>query len=173
MMVNELEEQISAAFATVPAPPVWCLTDSREGDEPGLLERDFRDKTDWRVLSPEFLDSAPGGYGSALSFFSDEAFRYYLPAYLLADLRGQLERADVLFHLTHGLDDESRNRPVNPLRYGNRTWFDAVSHRLSIFDPAQASAIVGYLQHKIDVADIEPERRSARQALDNYWLRRT
>jgi len=171
--VKDLEDQISAAFATVPPPPVWSLANSREGNEPLLVERDFRDKTDWRVLSPEFLDSAPDGYASALSFFSDEALRFYLPAYLIADLRGQLNRADVLFHLTHGLDDESRSKLLNPLRYGNRTWFDAISHRLSIFDAAQAAAIVRYLEHKIDVADLELERRSARQALDNYWLRRT
>jgi hypothetical protein len=171
--VKDLEDQISAAFATVPPPPVWSLANSREGNEPLLVERDFRDKTDWRVLSPEFLDSAPDGYASALSFFSDEALRFYLPAYLIADLRGQLNRADVLFHLTHGLDDESRSKLVNPLRYGNRTWFDAISHRLSIFDAAQAAAIVRYLEHKIDVAELELERRSARQALDNYWLRRS
>ena len=171
--MKDLEDQISAAFATVPPPPVWSLANSREGNEPLLVERDFRDKTDWRVLSPEFLDSAPDGYASALSFFSDEALRFYLPAYLIADLRGQLDRADVLFHLTHGLDDESRSKLLNPLRYGNRTWFDAISHRLSIFDAAQAAAIVRYLEHKIDVAELELERRSARQALDNYWLRRT
>jgi hypothetical protein len=171
--VKDLEDQISAAFATVPPPPVWSLANSREGNEPLLVERDFRDKTDWRVLSPEFLDSAPDGYASALSFFSDEALRFYLPAYLIADLRGQLNRADVLFHLTHGLDDESRSKLLNPLRYGNRTWFDAISHRLSIFDAAQAAAIVRYLEHKIDVAELELERRSARQALDNYWLRRS
>jgi hypothetical protein len=171
--VKDLEDQISAAFATVPPPPVWSLANSREGNEPLLVERDFRDKTDWRVLSPEFLDSAPDGYASALSFFSDEALRFYLPAYLIADLRGQLNRADVLFHLTHGLDDESRSKLLNPLRYGNRTWFDAISHRLSIFDAAQAAAIVRYLEHKIEVAELELERRSARQALDNYWLRRS
>lgn len=171
--LNDLEEQINAAFASVPAPPPWCLSNSREGDEPALLERDFRDKTDWRALTPEFLDWAPDGYASALSFFSDEAFRFYLPAYLLADLRGQLQRADVLFHLTHGVDDESRSKFVNPRRYGNRTWFDAMSHRYSIFDPAQAAAIVGYLRHKIESADIEPERRRAQDALDNYWLSRT
>lgn len=91
-MVKDLEDQISAAFATVPAPPPWCIANSREGEEPILLERAFRDKTDWRVLTPEFLDSAPEGCSSALSFFSDEAFRFYLPAYLLADLRGELDR---------------------------------------------------------------------------------
>ena len=168
-----LEEQIKAAFASVPAPPVWCLVDSREGDEPRLLENDFRDKSDWRLLTPEFLDSAPDGFASALSFFSDEAFRFYLPAYLLADLRGQLQRVEVLFHLTHGLDNDSRSQFVNPLRYGNRTHFDSACHRFAIFDAAQAAAIARYLQHKVDSAEVDLERRVAREALDNYWLRGT
>ena len=167
--IAELEDQIVAAFASVPAPPVWCLSGSREGEEPVLLESEFRDARDWRSLTPEFLDRAPGGFASALSFFSDEAFRFYLPAYLLADLRGQLQRADVFFHLTHGLDNLARDKPVNPIRYGSRTWFDAMRHRFSIFDKAQREVIARYLEHRERIADIEPERRAAREALDNYW----
>lgn len=169
---TELEAQIDAAFASVPAPPIWCLTNSREGEEPELLEIDFRDKRDWHSLTPEFLDQAPGGFASALSFFSDEAFRYYLPAYMIADLRGELQRADVLFHLTHGLENTHRDKLVNPIRYGSRTWFDAIRHRFSVFDAAQREAIARYLEHRERVADIEPERRAAREALDNYWRAR-
>lgn len=39
---------------------------------------------------------------SALSFFSEAAFRFFFPAYLIADLRGELRTADPLFHLTGG-----------------------------------------------------------------------
>jgi hypothetical protein len=172
MTTLALEQQIKAAFDAVPPPPAWMLTASREGDEPALLERDFRDKRDWRELTPEFLDWAPDGFASALSFFSDEAFRFYLPAYLLADVREQLKSADVLFHLTHGLEDDSMNRPINPLRYGSRTWLDAARFRFAMFDAAQAKAIAQYLEHRAKTADIEPIRRSAQQALDNYWLAR-
>ena len=70
------------AFAAVEYPGDWCLRDSNEGDEPHLLEKEFAGKCDWRTLDPAFLDRAPGGYASALSFFSDEAFRFYLPAYI-------------------------------------------------------------------------------------------
>ena len=45
-------------------------------------------------MEPPFLDSAPDGLSSALAFFSDEAFRYYLPAYLLAALDRKLALAD-------------------------------------------------------------------------------
>jgi len=37
-----------------------------------------------------FLDRSPGGLASALSMFSHEAFRFYLPAYLIADIDGKL-----------------------------------------------------------------------------------
>lgn len=166
------EARIAAAFANVPPPPAWCLASSREGDEPALLERDFRDKRDWRLLTPEFLDWAPDGFASALSFFSDEAFRFYLPAYLIADLNGRLQRADVLFHLTHGLDEVSRNQLINPVRYGSRTWFDAARYKFAMFDEAQAAVIVSYLEDRVAHADTDVERVSARQALDGYWRRR-
>ena len=32
------------------------------------------------------------GHANALSFFSEAGFRYFLPAYLISDLRGQLRR---------------------------------------------------------------------------------
>jgi hypothetical protein len=171
--LTALEEQIRATFATVPAPPAWCLSNSREGTEPELLERDFRDKHDWRLLTPAFLDWAPDGFSSALSFFSDEAFRFYLPAYLLADLHGQLQSVDVLFHLTHGLDNGSKNQLVNPLRYGSRTWFDHACYKFSIFHEDQARAIAAFIEHRRDHATTDLERTQAQEALQNYWLART
>ena len=169
----DLEEQIRTAFSTVPPPPVWCLSNSREGDEPLQVEEAFRDKRDWRALSPEFLDSAPDGLASALSFFSDEALRFYLPAYLLADLGGHLLQVDVLFHVTYGLDDASKGQPVNPLRYGRRTWFDSSIHKFAIFDRAQCAAIAAFIEYKIESSDtVDFERVTARQALDNFWLDR-
>jgi hypothetical protein len=169
MTLEELANQITVAFASVPSPPPWCLVGSTEGEEPLLVEREFRGKTDWRVLDPVFLDNAPDGLASALSFFSDEAFRFYLPAYLIADLHGQLERVDVLFHLTHGLDDAAKAELLNPLRYGARTWFDAARYRLSTLDGIQCSAIVAYLEWKLasDLASFE--RIGIEQALRNFW----
>src|SRR5215211_6416221 len=76
-----------------------------------------------------FLD----GHATALSFFSEAGFRYFLPAYLISDLRGQLYTADPLFHQTHGFSDWTTEVPaadrtlkikhgksalMNPRRYG-------------------------------------------------------
>lgn len=167
---EELAKQIAVAFAAVPSPPQWCLVANYEGEEPLLVEREFRGKTDWRDLDPVFLDHAPDGLASALSFFSDEAFRFYLPAYLIADLRGQLERADVLFHVTCGLEDAAKTKQLNPRRYGARTWFDSASHRLSTLDGIECRAIVAYLEWKLASNALASfERTTIEQALRNFW----
>jgi hypothetical protein len=142
---DEIIQQINLAFQEVEYPGDWCLRGSNEGTEPFLLEREFKGKTDWGALSPAFLDQAPADYGSALSFFSDEAFRFYLPAYLIADIKGGLHRIDPVFHLCHGFGAELCDRPVNPRRYGARTWGQQAAHRMSVFNTQQCNAIFEYL----------------------------
>src|SRR5947209_3726189 len=135
--LTSLKADIEDAFAAVEFPGDWCLINSREGSEPALLEQEFKGRNDRKALSPEFIDRAPGGFGTALSFFSDEAFHFYLPAYLLADLDGQLNQADPVFALTHGLDGASRGQKINPRRYGNRTWFDHARHKFAMFNAGE------------------------------------
>jgi hypothetical protein len=162
--------QIVAAFAGVEYPGDWCLIDSREGSEPALLEAEFKGKTDWRSLDAAFIDQAPDGFGTALAFFSDEAFHFYLPAYLLADLDGRLEQANPVFALTHGLDERSRGEKINPRRYGERTWLDHARHKFAMFNAAERAAIAAYLACKLEGDDITGfERQSIREALRSYW----
>src|SRR5262249_27990453 len=137
-------EQIVSAFSGTTYPGDWCLRAGGEGDEPYLVEQAFKGKTDWRAVDPAFVDRAPDGFASALSFFSDEAFRFYLPAYLIADLRGQLQYSSPVFHVTHGLDDGTRDGRVNPRRYGERTWFEHARHKFAMFTKPEAAAIVAY-----------------------------
>ncbi|MBX3180414.1 MAG: hypothetical protein KF886_23950 [Candidatus Hydrogenedentes bacterium] len=170
MDAETLKSMIRSAFAGVEYPGDWCLRRGDEGDEPYLLEQEFKGKTDWSALDPAFLDQAPDGYHSALSFFSDEAFRFYLPAYLIADLDGRLGSTTPVFHLTHGLTDAGRATKVNPQRYGERTCFEASSHRLAVFDKAQSAAIVAYLEFMREADEFE--RESIDQALANFWRRR-
>ena len=167
MEEERLKEIIRRAFATAKRPPSGALHRSEEGEEPRLLEIDFQDKQDWRTLDPAFLVQAPAGYGSALSFFSDEALRYFLPAYLIADLEGKLDHVDVADRLSGPFTDEARNTPVNPRRYGGLTVFDAARQRFSGFTPEEVTAIVAYLEYK--AASDEFERETIRQALANYW----
>jgi hypothetical protein len=161
---------IQQAFSQVKYPGDWCLQGSNEGEEPALLTKEFQGKNNWQLLSPSFLDRAPDGYGTALCFFSDEAFRFYLPAYLIADLDGHLVQQDPIFHLTHGLDHQTRNEMINPQRYGERTWFDCRQFKFSMFSQAQVAAIVEYLKW---YRDTDPGSVAIiNQALDNYWNQR-
>ena len=167
---EQLKDLIRAAFAHVEYPGDWCLKGSSEGHEPLLLEREFAGKDDWRLLDPRFLDQAPEGFASALSFFSDEAFHFYLPAYLLADLDDRLERSDPVFHLTHGLDDATRDQRINPRRYGERTWSEHARYKFATFNREEAGAIAGYLRYTRNTAELSGiERRRIDQALANYW----
>jgi hypothetical protein len=171
--LERVESQVRDAFADVVYPGDWCLTDSREGTEPALLEKDFKGKSDWRTLAPSFIDQAPDGFGTALSFFSDEAFHFYLPAYLLADLHGRLKQADVVFALTHGLDGESRHQKINPRRYGERTWFEHARHKFAMFNAREVAAIARYLTYKREASAItDYEKARINEALDNYWTAR-
>lgn len=170
MEVDRIKARILSAFAAIERPGNWALRGSSEGEEPFLVEKAFRDKEDWRTIDPTFLDQAPDGLASALSFFSDEAFRYFLPAYLLADLEGKLQEVSPVFHLCHGLDDATRNQTVNPRRYGARTWFDARRHQFAVFTAEEARAIVLYLRHKAEHDDAG--RGEIEEAIKNYWSER-
>ncbi len=155
MNAEAMKALIRQAFSGMEYPGDWCLRGSNEGDEPYLLEKEFTGKNDWRSLDPAFLDQAPKGYSSALSFFSDEAFRFYMPAYLIADIDGHLADTRPAFHLSHGLGDQAKTEKVNPRRYGERTWFESACHKFAMFDRAQAAAIVAYLEFKRESDEFE------------------
>ena len=170
MEVDRIKAEILGAFSSLERPGNWALRGSNEGDEPYLVEKEFQDKQDWRSLDPAFLDQAPDGFASALSFFSEEAFRYFLPAYLLADLDGKLESVDPAFHLCHGLDDASYSQPVNPRRYGPRTWLDERRHQFAVFSAEEARAVLLYLRHKAQHDEFARPR--IEEAIKNYWSER-
>jgi len=146
--------------------PPFKITESNEGDEPYLLEKEFAHKPTYQELTHEFLDSSPDGYGSALSFFAGEAFRYYIAAYMLNDMEKEFDMVDVCFSLTHGLDNDSKNEKVNPLRYGEQNWFHYAQAKFSMFNKKQIECIIEYLTHK---CEDEASKHGIEQALENYW----
>lgn len=163
-----LIDQITNSFVKTEYPGDWCLSGSNEGSEPFETAQAFKGKRERYSIESKLLDSAPKGLSSALSFFSDEAFRFFLPAYMIADIRKELHQVNVVFHLTHGLSDKSRTEAINPRRYGRRTWFDAQSYKFSIFTKDEVTAIVSYLEFKRKKArDFEHDQID--QSLKNYW----
>ncbi len=180
---DDVMEKIRSAFADAEFPGERFLQGSYEGGEPYDEVSPFEDKRSWQDVAPSFLDV----HSSALSFFSEAGFRFFLPAYLIADLKGQLRTADPLFHLTHGFSEVTVQVPVNdrvfivksgkstfvnPKRYGALTFNDHARFRLSIFTREEAAAIVAYLGYKRDYDSEASAKAAIDAALDLFWLER-
>jgi hypothetical protein len=178
---EQIVDLIREAFSATAYPGDAFLQGSFDGCEPYDEVGAFAGKTDWSRLDSAFLDA----HYCALSFFSEGGFRYFLPAYLIADLRGELLTADPLFHLSHGFAvvsgemqigaqtfrrDSGGTTLVNPKRYGAIAWSDYARHRLSAFTREEARAIVEFMLYKR-----EQDSAAASQidkALNEFWLGR-
>jgi hypothetical protein len=160
---------IQHAFADTPYPGDDALVRSA-GDEPDEVVDLFRGRNDWRRLSAEFVDRAGAASPSALSFFSAGAFRFYLPAYLIADLERKLMYTDPLFYLYFGLDQETRTRSVHVPGRGATTWWAVQQEHFAGFTRGEAAAIVAYLRWRTVQDEPEFSRRSVQEALESYWL---
>lgn len=171
------------AFGSNEYPGDDYLQGSFEGCEPYEEIAAFKGKTDWKAIDAGFLDA----HSAALNFFSEAGLRFYLPAYLVADIKDELKTADPIFVLTHGFSDitvEHRVKErvllrktgktafVNPRRYGGMTFYDYVCFRLSIFTREEAKAIVAYLLYKRDSDPYKIEIEQIDGALNEYWYQR-
>lgn len=168
--VRGIIAQIHQAFKETPYPT--DLDGNKEemrvgvcgGDEEvAEILMEFRGK-DWRTLHPEFL----GQHYTALSFLPDSAFRYFLPAFLVADLMNEEVEyggdAGVIFHLTDGLADGRQTTPEflefleevgieDTSKYQRRQieggWFAYRLKRFSGFTAPERAAVVAYLEFQI------------------------
>jgi hypothetical protein len=176
-------EQITTAFRSNQYPGDPFLVGSREGCEPDEVVRNFAGMTDWTSIDSELLDECY----DALSFFSEAGFRFFLPAFLIADLRGQLRTADPVFHLTHGFRAFSSEYQglsrvfvrrsggsmlLNPRRYGAMTWQDHARHRLSVFCREESAAIVEYLRWRRTSDSTGIDAPAIDAALAAFWTER-
>jgi hypothetical protein len=180
--VPELETligEIRRAFSSTPRPADPFLAGSRDGCEPEEAVAPFRGR-EWASLDASMLDA---NYDS-LSFFSEGALRYFMPAYLIADVRKQLRTADPVFHLTHGLTAFESSIEVggrvwirrhggdallNPRRYGAITWRDHARFRLSVFSREEAAAIVAYLEWRASDPERDFDREAIGAAVGEFW----
>jgi hypothetical protein len=163
--VSNLAEYIRRAFARVLYPGDHLIHAAAPVDQPPEPVDRFRGRTDWRTIKPGCLDDA-----EVLHRFTPQAFRFFLPAFMLADLQGALQHADPLFALYYGLRDEDRDRVANPRVHGSRTWFQLKREFHSGFTRIEATAIVAFMRHQGPRRQWPEERRMVDQALRNFWL---
>lgn len=178
-----LIEQIRAVFGENPYPGDDYLQGSFEGEEPFEEVGAFKGIQTWQEIPASFLDA----HYSASSFFSMAGLRFFLPAYLVADLKNELQTADPLFILTHGFSDQTveetirgrtyqikigRSGFINPHRYGAASFYDYNRYRLSVFTREEAAVIVAYLEFKRQVVSSDWEKQAIQEALSIFWLER-
>jgi hypothetical protein len=164
MEIERLKAQIETAFADVTYPGDHDLTSSTYGEDPEALKREFKGKRNWRELDAKFLDQAPEGWRTALSFFSDRAFVFYLPAYLIADLQGGLIEVTVEFYLCYGLTSKTANKKIAEI-WGGGTTGQSARRKYDQFNSQQVTAIIAYLRWKLE----QQEDENIAQALEHYW----
>ena len=145
-------EAIEAAFAGVTLGRGVGLTEAQGlddyADAATLAACRARDeKTDWHRIPAKALNQC---YRS-LSFFDALGMRFHLPAYLLADLRGEYEEG-VVSCLAYA--------SASPERFG----------RLSL---DQRAAVRRYLRHVADNPGHEHNRAEILKALAEFWTEQT
>jgi hypothetical protein len=166
---DEIADEIRSAFPAIRPPMSEPLNNSMQGSEPLSIATEFQDKDDWTKLDAKWIDEAPDGWASALNFLSHEAVCFYLPAYLIADLHGRLERAEPSFQLTYGFDDLTRDQRIRPRE--DRTWTDYAKDRWARLTCPQVIAVVHYLEWRVANDPLQLEGAIS-EALDTYWRKR-
>jgi hypothetical protein len=175
--------QIRVVFGENPYPGDAYLQGSFDGEEPFEEVGAFKGMQRWQEIPASFLDA----HYSAVSFFSMAGLRFFLPAYLVADLKNELQTADPLFILTHGFSDQKvdetirgrtfqieigRSGFINPRRFGAASFYDYNRYRLSVFTREEAAVIVAYLEFKRQVVSSDREKQAIQDALSTFWLER-
>lgn len=160
---DQLIETIYAAFAEVEYPGDDNLVDQSYGEEPDFVRIHFLGHNDWRKLTYEFID-----VDGALSFLTDRAFRFYLPAFLVADVNDKLELNDPTVRLCWSANPQSESEKLAEV-WGARTVGERALACFEDFSKDQVVAIVAYLQWRLAKDEYNP---SIEQALEHYWLPR-
>lgn len=166
--VRALIAQVWSAFAETPPPPEGLIAPIERLDYESTEYAVELRGLDWRTAHPVLLNYCY----AAPSFMSPEAFRYFLPAYLTADLMGDQGNCDPILELTNGLSDEHDVQELlgalaGPLTAG----FDWRAHaeaKLASFSAAEREVIVAYLRRRAETDEFS--RPDILGALESYWL---
>ena len=138
-----------------------------EGDEKSVVQRFFAGR-DWRDMTHRAMrEGLTTPEDAALTFMVPEAFRYFLPAYMLVALE-EYDISDItgdaaVLGLIPDLSELTGNAS-NP-----ESWF---SRNIRGFNGAQRQAIAGFLLAMQEVHGHEyPQHSSPMAALERYWAR--
>jgi hypothetical protein len=100
---------------------------------------------DWSAIPPEALNT----YNSSLSFFDAKGFRFHLPAFMIAEIKGEYRfgMAFVFTHLT-----------------------EYAQSRFAILSREQRAVVRMFLEYLLTHPDYVYEQDKIKLALESYWL---
>jgi hypothetical protein len=162
-----LPEQIKEAFAAVPYPGDDQIVPNPLEWEADEIAAVFKGK-DWRTISTDVL----GRYAGSLYHFTPAAYRFFLPAYLLAEvIAGPPEKASAWGHLIR----QPLEWSLFPPR-GDKAGMAAFRRRMDPLTSGQKAAIRAFL-HWANKKGQKKERDLWRighlsdieRALRDYW----
>lgn len=180
--INALIRQIRSAFDATPYPDDGIGELLYDPDD-AEVEIEFRG-VDWRHLHPDFIFK----HGCAPTFFKQQAFRYFLPAYVIADLmywetdpswvdqscieHGWIEASPASRLVSDFAFCWGRNREEIPDQNSEEVQeaVEKATRRFSVFNQQEREAIVSYLRYQLEE---DPTDREIESALQNYWLKPT
>jgi hypothetical protein len=151
---SELAKRIREAFADAPYPGDGNLIYAPDDLGAREIADAFRGKH-WSEVPFETLLY----HNDALHFFTDEAFRFYLPAYLLAVLE-RYEDADVLPEMLVGV--LTAPDPQDPGYSSFRLRFDG-------FSADRRAAVTAFLEYLMMTHQDEYPDDELLTALQSYW----
>jgi hypothetical protein len=118
--------------------------DDYETEEVRRQQRERDEKKAWERIESKHLNACH----SSLSFFDPLGMRFHLPAFIIADLRGEYDMG-MEFTLTH-LDDYSRKK-------------------FGLLNPIQRQVVREYLQFLREDRDSEFHYADIDRALSDFW----
>lgn len=140
---------ITSAFKDVKLENGIGLSEANAIDD--YKDKPFRDqcrsndeKDRWDAIPSSVLNK---NYTS-LSFFDDKGMRFHLPAFMIAELKGEY-RFGMSFALTH-LSEHTRSQ-------------------FKLLSKTQREVVRSFLEYLLEQPDYEFEKPTIKAAIENYW----
>ncbi len=121
--------------------------DDYESEDIQEKSRDKDEKENWKLLSTDVLQRC----NSSLSFFDADGMRFHLPAFIIGDLKNEVN--DPIYNLTQ-LDEYTKSQ-------------------LTSLNKAQRQAITVYLKFCLSQDEYNFDHPVIRRVLNEYWEKYT
>ena len=146
-----LISQITTAFNNVKLEGGIGLSEANAIDD--YKDQQFRaackkndEKENWKLIPSSQLNE----YYSSLSFFDDKGMRFHLPAFMIADLKGEYHFG-MVFVLAH-LSDYRKSQ-------------------FRLLDKKQREVVKFFLEFLAEQPENEFDKPNIESAIENYWSR--